>query len=323
MITIPKNSLILSNKNIADISYETIQKTINCFDEENSYYVDNLFYDAIISRLKLGNTCVVNCDKNKYNILEELVSKYGINYFTTEKDVKATKINQIKFHEPLNFSNGFMVIGDVHGCLNELKAAFDWAYGLKLPVILLGDLISYGNNTLETLEYCYDKVINNNALYIRGNHEIRLLKYFWNIISYSDLNNGNKVTVNSYKLLSEFSKRKWLFKLESLWNQGSYSIHLDNFHMAHGCIPKTYWNKMPSTNNDFMLGPWNNYSWIDSVPKNQFVIVGHNPKSFEAPVTNKNSLGGTTIFLDTGAGKGGKLSCVIIKDNKIDHFISF
>jgi hypothetical protein len=74
------------------------------------------------------------------------------------------------------------------------------------------------------------------------------------------------------------------------------------------------------------------YTWINEIPKGKTVIVGHDKKPFNSktlitcPLVKLNDKDGKAIFLDTGCGKGGFLSGVIIlyeEKFKIDRFVEF
>jgi protein phosphatase len=55
-------------------------------------------------------------------------------------------------------------------------------------------------------------------------------------------------------------------------------------------------------------------AWVNAVPANLTVYCGHDRRSTDdRPYTKHGAQGGTTIFLDTGAGKGGHLSWVDVE----------
>ena len=65
------------------------------------------------------------------------------------------------------------------------------------------------------------------------------------------------------------------------------------------------------------------YNWVDDIPMGKTVIVGHDMRPMFAknlltePLVVNNTNGGRAVFMDTGCGKGGKLSgAVYLKDKK-------
>ena len=62
------------------------------------------------------------------------------------------------------------VIGDVHGCFDELKISYNPS---KDSIIFTGDLVNRGNQSLEVLEFCMKKKSIDTVL---GNHDVFLIK---------------------------------------------------------------------------------------------------------------------------------------------------
>jgi protein phosphatase len=57
--------------------------------------------------------------------------------------------------------------------------------------------------------------------------------------------------------------------------------------------------------------PERSLRWVDRIPSGWTVYCGHDQRSSDGrPFTKRGSLGGSAIFLDTGAGKGGHLSWI-------------
>jgi protein phosphatase len=67
------------------------------------------------------------------------------------------------------------------------------------------------------------------------------------------------------------------------------------------------------------------YNWIEEIPAGKTVVVGHDRKpirnvAITSPMTVPNKNGGKAIFLDTGCGKGGFLSGVVVMADKTKKF---
>lgn len=71
----------------------------------------------------------------------------------------------------------FVVIGDVHGCLEELKELLD-KVNLKthLPVFV-GDIVDRGPQSVETYLFVKDLVESSKALIVKGNHDDKFCRY--------------------------------------------------------------------------------------------------------------------------------------------------
>ena len=80
--------------------------------------------------------------------------------------------------------------------------------------------------------------------------------------------------------------------------------------------------------------PHRSYAWTGAIPKGKTVIVGHDRSPFqEEPafdsninniIISENPQGGTVVFTDTGSGKGGFVSGVVLDDDGvIEQCVSF
>ena len=115
-------------------------------------------------------------------------------------------------------------------------------------------------------------------------------------------------------------------------------------HITHGGFTASYWTDevdQKKFNRARLFGEidkskpfveWNGqhyphrtYEWTNAIPNGSTVIVGHDRSPFEEVpafesninevTTSINSQGGTVIFTDTGAGKGGFVSGVVIEED--------
>jgi protein phosphatase len=60
--------------------------------------------------------------------------------------------------------------------------------------------------------------------------------------------------------------------------------------------------------------PTRTYGWVDLIPADLTVVVGHDVRSLDVPLVATNQNGGRAVFADTGCGKGGRLACIDIDD---------
>lgn len=112
------------------------------------------------------------------------------------------------------FSN-FIVIGDVHGCydeLNELLLKQDISELLQLPntaVVFVGDLIDKGPKSKEVLNWFFNmEKKNSNYFCIRGNHEYKLQRYLRG--NSVEISHGLKETIEQCNL--DFNNSSYDFK---------------------------------------------------------------------------------------------------------------
>lgn len=222
--------------------------------------------------------------------------------------------------------SGITVVADVHGMYQSLLSALHWARVRNHYVILLGDLIDYGPLSLETADEAYRLVMRGDGEIIMGNHERKIARWIDQVergrVSIR-LSEGNRVTTQALGALGTLSRQRWQGRFKSLVAHASPYRRLGNIVFAHGGVHPGYWNGSasikdieqwamfgefdPNITQD-MGKPSRQYTWVDSVPADITVIVGHDIRSTERPFIVTNQGGGQTIFLDTGAGKGGQLS---------------
>ena len=224
--------------------------------------------------------------------------------------------------------NGVTVIPDVHGAIEAMKAAVKWARNRNYYMIFLGDIIDYGHKTLECLEMVYDMMVSGECSCILGNHERKVLKWFDQRPNVRiRLSRGNRVTVDAFEELSEREQNVWERKFRYVTSESKNHIILGNILCTHGAATPDMFNMYvhrfppksvhesyalfgqidstkPMLDNGF---PNRVHSWVDDVPADKVVIVGHHVRG-KYPVSEKNDNGGKVIFLDTGSGKGGNLS---------------
>jgi Calcineurin-like phosphoesterase len=239
------------------------------------------------------------------------------------------------FHEleiPTTFS-GALVLGDVHGMLDAFNRAMLYATNENLYVISLGDLVDYGPHSKEVIVKSKEVVDQNKMSIILGNHELKAFKYF------TQLREGNvrikvksslQATINSFandtKIIDDFL---------NLHSKMHNVMKFKNNYFAHGALDPSVIEKKDYTPLGYQMAlfgevdkakpmredgfPNRIYSWIDKLPENIKVWVGHDIRSKSAPLFDKN-----TIWMDTGSGKEGVLHGAILDLNgELKEFKNF
>lgn len=204
------------------------------------------------------------------------------------------------------------VIGDIHGCLDELRYLID---GLPLEVgdrlVFLGDYIDRGPNSNGVVSYLLN--LNNygpalDLVFLRGNHEDMLLSYVGLPGSYGDMffYNGGRETLASYGLPSMRPTQQEALSvippehLEFYQSLIDYYIMGDILCVHAGIDPlKTLEEQTKAEvlwiRDQFIYNPH---------PLPYTVLFGHTPKRevyFHLPYK---------VGLDTGLVYGNKLSCL-------------
>jgi predicted kinase len=224
---------------------------------------------------------------------------------------------------------GVMVIPDVHGMNEALKSAIEWATARNLFMIFLGDVVDYGPHSLECVSLVYDIVTRGRGVMVVGNHEHKIRRWMDQQRTGDlrlRLSTGNLATTNKVEALAPDERRRWEAKFACLMNLGRHHFVVGNTLFAHGgAEPEMFEMQGHRLSDKFeniaLFGevdsvkrtrgdgyPNRIYDWVDRIPAGKQVIVGHDIRSEIKPLAVEGSLGGTAVFMDTGSGKGGRLT---------------
>jgi protein phosphatase len=214
---------------------------------------------------------------------------------------------------------GVRVVGDVHGDAR----AFAMAAETDRFVVQLGDLTDYGPDNAGVLEIMLRLLAGGNGLFLLGNHDHKLARALA----------GRQVRMNSE--LSETLAQlddglraraaaaiarapAWI-----LWGGKILFVH-GGFHsamldgppppmpegQATGVMARALYGE-PTGRTQADGYPERSIRWVDRIPEGITVYCGHDRRSSDGrPYVRRGREGGTAVFLDTGAGKGGHLSWI-------------
>jgi len=230
-----------------------------------------------------------------------------------------------------------IIIGDVHGCLRELKALLDMCSLQPADqLFFIGDLIDKGTDSVGVVKYVYELSLKLNVKLILGNHEEKFLRYLRN-------KKENPKALKEMIILPDFlTLEENLTEGElNLLYQSYYSFRIvdTNILLIHGGLPGTcklqfdvnYQYNIHSPKvfkhldlitktryldafGDFIsLGQENKNSsfWADTYDgKFGTILFGHQPFFQDKPVFFNNAVG-----LDLGCVFGGSLLAYIIESD--------
>ncbi len=213
----------------------------------------------------------------------------------------------------------FDVIGDVHGCFDELvillkKLGYkeDEEAGMLHPdgrkPVFLGDLCDRGPKNVEVLRLVMKMVKSGNALAVPGNHDVKLVKYL--------LGKNVQLTHGLDKTVDELSKEDETFRndvkefLDGLVSH--YVLDDGKLVVSHAGLKEEYIGRGSMKVRDFCLygeatGEIDEYglpvrlNWASDYRGKATVIYGHIPQ-LEVQAMNG------TYCIDTGCVFGGKLT---------------
>jgi protein phosphatase len=240
---------------------------------------------------------------------------------------------------------GILVFGDIHGDYKSLMTAYEYAEQNNYFFLSLGDLVDRGPNPFEVVE-CMSTLINaGRAGFTVGNHDDKFYRYY----------KGASVTMSNDAIqtlidVGDNRKESFLSMYAEIIENTNYSniFHeFDDIVLVHAASHDSIWDKTKKFNksakHSALYGEVNDeiyetgfpirmYNWVDNIPSNKTVIVGHDRApihnvAITEPLIKINNAGGKAVFIDTGCGKGGFLSGAVIdiEDNvfKFKNFVDF
>lgn len=204
-----------------------------------------------------------------------------------------------------------IIIGDVHGCFDELQDLLSLIkYQSQTDrLIFVGDLINKGPRSLDTLKW----VRSEQAEVVTGNHELGFVKWVKSQQGSPDL-----VSSGFSKLADEMADQleDWIQWIES-W---PLYIEEDDFIVVHaGLGPGHALHSTPAqilatirtwdgTGRD-LKNP-KNPPWYELYTDPKLVVFGH--WALKGIVERKNAIG-----LDSGCVYGKKLTCLLLPERKL------
>jgi protein phosphatase len=221
----------------------------------------------------------------------------------------------------------FDIIGDIHGCFEELKMLLEklqynvslinnggcW-YSVDHPqkrrVIFLGDLVDRGPASPEVLRLVMSMVNSGVALCVPGNHDDKLMRKLQG--KNVQIKHGLEVTMNQFAKESEefaHAVRDFLFNLPS-----HFVLDDGKLVVAHAGLKENMQGHTTETVRDFCLygettGETDEYGipirgeWWKEYGGKPLVVYGHSPVLKPEFINN-------TIDIDTGCVFGGYLTAL-------------
>lgn len=224
---------------------------------------------------------------------------------------------------------GLMVVGDVHGMVEPLKNAIEWATTRGLFCVFLGDVVDYGPDSIECVNIVYDNVTRGRGMIVMGNHE-RKIERWLEQVRHGEvrvrLSDGNKVTTRAVEAMTPDQRRRFEVRFKSLMSMARHHWIVGDTLFTHGAAEPEMFdidatrlvgrfetmalfgevdNTAPPRADGY---PTRIYEWVNRIPSGKRVMVGHDIRSTIKPFVEQGQLGGEAYFMDTGSGKGGRLT---------------
>lgn len=235
----------------------------------------------------------------------------------------------------------YLAISDIHNDYKSLLAAYNKSIELRAKLIFLGDIVDYGPDPANTILFAAHLAETEKAMFVEGNHDNKIFRW----ISGNDVKIYPPAMDTTIKALEDIQVKDAFGRLYA--NMVPY-VEIEDTVFTHGAVMPEFWRgekDTKKTQRGFMYGeinpdrskkimmrgqeyPSRLYDWTLEIPGNKTVVVGHDRSPFEtAPAfdknitkvsVSKNMQGGTVVFTDTGGGKGGFVSGVVL-DNQVKY----
>lgn len=210
------------------------------------------------------------------------------------------------------------VVGDVHGD----AAAFAYAAETDRFIVQLGDLTDYGPRSADALAIMFRIIDQHRGLFLLGNHDHKLAR----MLAGRPVRSNEHLAATFAQLdpvkrdraLQEITRAPaWIRLSNCLFVHGGFHTEM----LEHpspilglsrptGALSRALFGE-PTGRTQPDGYPERSLRWVDRIPAGMTVYCGHDRRSVtQEPLTIRGALGGTAVFLDTGAGKGGHLSWI-------------
>jgi protein phosphatase len=247
---------------------------------------------------------------------------------SSPEQVETVEIERQRLWNNLKHEHGpFDIIGDVHGCFDELQAllrqlgyevmrredderSFEVHHPDGRKALFLGDLVDRGPDVPGVLRLVMDMVASETALCIPGNHDVKLVRQLKG--KNVRLTHGLNVTVEQLEQETPQFRERVLKFLDGLVSH--YVLDDGKLVIAHAGLKESMQGRSSGAVREFALygettgetdefGLPIRYNWAAEYHGKAMVVYGHTPVP-EAEWLNR------TINIDMGCVFGGKLTAL-------------
>jgi protein phosphatase len=212
------------------------------------------------------------------------------------------------------------IIGDVHGD----SKAFAIAAETDHFIVQLGDLVDDGPDTPGALNTMFRLIDENRGLFLLGNHDFKLARALRGDAVYRtpllDATLASLTPDLAARALDHITRAPaWIADGKRFFVHGGFHPGMlaeppppfppgrPEALMARALYGQTTGRVTGPGKPERLI------AWVNAIPAGLTVYCGHDRRSTDSrPYIKTGAQGGTAVFLDTGAGKGGHLSWIDI-----------
>jgi len=259
------------------------------------------------------------------------LKREGFRYvYVLDSEEKADSVEIVRqklWNDKSDDTGPFDIIGDVHGCYDELRHLLsDLGYDVDenlvrtensavshpegRRVIFVGDLVDRGPKSDDVLALAMNMVANGNALGVPGNHDIKFMNFLKG--KKVQINHGLQETIAQFEEAPQESKDEVRNFIDGLVSH--YVLDYGKLVVAHAGMKESLQGRASGKVRQFALfgettgetdefGLPVRYNWAEEYRGKAMMVYGHTPQP-EAEWLNN------TVCLDTGCVFGGKLTAL-------------
>ena len=236
-----------------------------------------------------------------------------------EKPPEPSLPARVSFSQPLQDLAGrrLRVVGDVHGDTR----AFMHAVATDRYIIQLGDLVDHGPDSAGTLRIMFRLIDEGRGMFILGNHDRKLGRALGGRrmrpdppleATLAQLDGDLRA-----RALAEIGRAPaWMVLGQRAFVHGGFHTGMLEQDPPPGLegvshlLSRALFGETTGRMQEDGY-PERRLSWVDHIPRGYTVYCGHDRRSPDGrPWIKHGRNGGTAIFTDTGAGKGGHLAWI-------------
>jgi len=214
------------------------------------------------------------------------------------------------------------IIGDVHGCIDELhelfsvlgytKQAQTYTHPEGRTPVFVGDITDRGPGSVQVIELVYELVTQKKGKYVPGNHCDKLYRYF--LGNNVKVNHGLETTIAEYKALPAQQQKIVRKKFMTLFENAPLYLQIPELEViiAHAGIKQSFIGRNDKKVKSFVLygdatgefypdGRPIRRDWAQHYKGDWWIVYGHTP-------VKKPRMKHNTINIDTGCVFGNALT---------------
>lgn len=252
-------------------------------------------------------------------------------YILHEQDTESALVRIVPLPVELPLGGPFDIIGDVHGCCDELeillsklgyrKSGGIYSHPAGRMAVFLGDLGDRGPRCLDSIELAMDMLFTGNALYVPGNHCRKLFNYFKG--RKTKVAHGLEKTLEEFDRAGQPRRARIMGRFMEMYSRAQPYLILDDggLVVSHAGIKENMIGRLSGRIRDFCLfgdttgevtgeGLPVRRDWARHYRGRALVVYGHTPVP-EAEFRNN------TIDIDQGCVMGGQLTALRYPEREI------